>query len=209
MEADAVLMALGRIPATRDLGLDKAGVVTTARGAIRVDEYLRTSQRHIFAIGDVNGGPQFTYISFDDHRIVTDQLIGSGLRSTADRTVGDISTVPYTVFMTPALSRVGLTERQASESGRQVKIATKPVAQVAAMPRAKIVEETRGLMKFVVDADTDQILGAALLSIDSQELINLVAFAIKHGVTATELRDGIYTHPSSTEAFNEVLATLS
>jgi pyruvate/2-oxoglutarate dehydrogenase complex dihydrolipoamide dehydrogenase (E3) component len=209
MEADAVLMALGRIPATRDLGLDKAGVVTTARGAIKVDEYLRTSQRHIFAIGDVNGGPQFTYISFDDHRIVTDQLIGSGLRSTADRTVGDISTVPYTVFMTPALSRVGLTERQASESGRQVKIATKPVAQVAAMPRAKIVEETRGLMKFVVDADTDQILGAALLSIDSQELINLVAFAIKHGVTATELRDGIYTHPSSTEAFNEVLATLS
>ncbi|MDQ1609618.1 MAG: putative pyridine nucleotide-disulfide oxidoreductase [Microbacteriaceae bacterium] len=209
MEADAVLMALGRVPATRDLGLDKAGVVTTARGAIRVDEYLRTSQRHIFAIGDVNGGPQFTYISFDDHRIVTDQLIGSGLRSTADRTVGDISTVPYTVFMTPALSRVGLTERQASESGRQVKIATKPVAQVAAMPRAKIVEETRGLMKFVVDADTDQILGAALLSVDSQELINLVAFAIKHGVTATELRDGIYTHPSSTEAFNEVLATLS
>ncbi|MDQ1574958.1 MAG: putative pyridine nucleotide-disulfide oxidoreductase [Microbacteriaceae bacterium] len=209
MEADAVLVALGRVPATRGLGLDKAGVVTTARGAIKVDEYLRTSQRHIFAIGDVNGGPQFTYISFDDHRIVLDQLTGSGLRSTADRTVGDISTVPYTVFMTPALSRVGLTERQASESGRQVKIATKPVAQVAAMPRAKIVEETRGLMKFVVDAETDQILGAALLSIDSQEMINLVAFAIKHGVTATELRDGIYTHPSSTEAFNEVLAALS
>jgi pyruvate/2-oxoglutarate dehydrogenase complex dihydrolipoamide dehydrogenase (E3) component len=209
VEADAVLMALGRIPATRDLGLDKAGVATTARGAIEVDEYLRTSQRHIFAIGDVNGGPQFTYISFDDHRIVADQLTSAGLLSTADRTVGDISTVPYTVFMTPALSRVGLTERQARESGRQVKIATKPIAQIAAMPRAKIVEETRGLMKFVVDADTDQILGAALFSIDSQELINLVAFAIKHGATATELRDGIYTHPSSTEAFNEVFTTLS
>jgi pyruvate/2-oxoglutarate dehydrogenase complex dihydrolipoamide dehydrogenase (E3) component len=209
VEADAVLMALGRVPATRGLGLDKAGVATTARGAIEVDEYLRTSQRHIFAIGDVNGGPQFTYISLDDHRIVADQLTGSGLRSTADRTAGDVSTVPYTVFMTPALARVGLTERQARESGRQVKIATKPIAQIAAMPRAKIVEETRGLMKFVVDADTDHILGAALFSVDSQELINLVAFAIKHGVTATELRDGIYTHPSSTEAFNEVLTTLS
>ena len=209
VEADAVLMALGRVPATRGLGLDKAGVVTTARGAIEVGEYLHTSQRHIFAIGDVNGGPQFTYISLDDHRIVTDQLTGSGLLSTADRTAGDISTVPYTVFMTPALSRVGLTERQARESGRQVKIATKPIAQIAAMPRAKIVEETRGMMKFVVDADTDQILGAALLSVDSQELINLIAFAIKHGVTATELRDGIYTHPSSTEAFNEVLSSLS
>jgi pyruvate/2-oxoglutarate dehydrogenase complex dihydrolipoamide dehydrogenase (E3) component len=209
VEADAVLMALGRVPATRGLGLDKAGVVTNARGAIEVDEYLHTSQRHIFAIGDVNGGPQFTYISLDDHRIVTDQLTGSGLLSTADRTAGDISTVPYTVFMTPALSRVGLTERQARESGRQVKIATKPIAQIAAMPRAKIVEETRGMMKFVVDADTDQILGAALLSVDSQELINLIALAIKYGVTASELRDGIYTHPSSTEAFNEVLSSLS
>ncbi|GII54292.1 hypothetical protein Pth03_26810 [Planotetraspora thailandica] len=149
----------------------------------------------------MNGGPQFTYISLDDGRIVTDQLIGTGARSTADRRA-----VPHTLFMTPPLSGVGLTEREACEQGHSVKIAAKPIAQIAAMPRARIVEETRGLMKFVIDAGTDQILGAALLSVDSQELINTVALAMRHGVTASELRDTIYTHPSSTEGFNEVLA---
>jgi probable pyridine nucleotide-disulfide oxidoreductase len=202
VEADAILVAPGRTPATRGLGLDAAGVRTTDRGAIEVDEHLRTSQPHIFAVGDVNGGPQFTYVSLDDSRIVVDQLSGSGTRSTADRVA-----VPYTVFTTPPLARVGLTERQARESGHAVKIASKPVAQIAAMPRARIVGDTRGLMKFVLDADTDQVLGAALLNVDSQEVINLVSLAMRHGVTATQLRDGIYTHPSTTEGLNEVLAT--
>ena len=203
VEADAILVALGRTPATQGLNLDAAGVRTTDRGAIEVDEHLRTSQPHIFAVGDVNGGPQFTYTSLDDSRIVVDQLIGSGSRSTADRVA-----VPYTVFMTPPLARVGLTERQARESGHTVKVASKPVAQIAAMPRARIVGNTRGLMKFVVDADTDEVLGAALLNVDSQEVINLVSLAMRHGVTATQLRDGIYTHPSMTEGLNEVLAAL-
>ncbi|MDN3353760.1 FAD-dependent oxidoreductase [Actinomadura sp. DC4] len=203
VEADAILVALGRTPATRGLGLDTAGVRTTDRGAIEVDEYLRTSQPHIFAIGDVNGGPQFTYTSLDDGRIVLDQLIGHGTRSTADRVA-----VPYTVFTTPPLARVGLTERQARRRGHVVKVASEPIAQIAAMPRARIVGETHGLMKFVVDAVTDEVLGAALLNIDSQEVINLVALAMRHGVTATELRDGIYTHPSTTEGLNEVLAAL-
>jgi len=203
VEADAILVALGRVPATQALNLAAAGVRTTNRGAVEVDEHLRTSQPHIFAVGDVNGGPQFTYISLDDYRIVIDQLTGSGTRSTADRIA-----VPYTVFMTPPLARVGLTEHQARDSGRAVKVASKPIAQIAAMPRARIVGNTRGLMKFVVDAATDTVLGAALLNVDSQELINVVALAMRHGVTATELRDGIYTHPSSTEGFNEVLGTL-
>jgi pyruvate/2-oxoglutarate dehydrogenase complex dihydrolipoamide dehydrogenase (E3) component len=203
VEADAILVALGRVPATQGLNLEAAGVRTTDRGAVEVDEHLRTSQPHIFAVGDVNGGPQFTYISLDDYRIVLGRLAGSGDRSTADR-----AAVPYTVFMTPPLARVGLTEHQARASGRAVKVASKPVAQIAAMPRARIVGNPRGLMKFVVDADTDRVLGAALLNVDSQEVINLISLAMRHGVTATELRDGIYTHPSTTEGLNEVLATL-
>jgi probable pyridine nucleotide-disulfide oxidoreductase len=197
------LVALGRIPATQGLNLAAAGVRTIDRGAVEVDEHLRTSQPHIFAVGDVNGGPQFTYLSLDDHRIVLDQLVGSGVRSTADRVA-----VPYTVFMTPPLARVGLTERQAQATGRAVKVASKPVAQIAAMPRARIVGDPRGLMKFVVDADTDEVLGAALLNVDAQEVINLVSLAMRYGVTATDLSDGIYTHPSITEGLNEVLATL-
>ncbi|MEV5574717.1 FAD-dependent oxidoreductase [Spirillospora sp. NPDC052269] len=200
---DRVLAAVGRAPATEGLGLDAAGVELTDRGAVAVDEHLRTSQPHIYAIGDVNGGPQFTYISLDDHRIVADQLVGTGKRSTKDRRA-----VPNTTFVTPPLSTVGLTEKAAREAGHRVKVARKPVAQIAAMPRARIVGETRGLMKVVVDADTDLVLGAALLSVDSQEMINTVALALRHDVTASELRDAIYTHPSSTEALNEVLNTL-
>jgi pyruvate/2-oxoglutarate dehydrogenase complex dihydrolipoamide dehydrogenase (E3) component len=200
MEADVVLAASGRAPITHGLGLEAAGVRTGRRGAIEVDKYLRTSRPHIFALGDVDGGPQFTYISLDDSRIVLDQLIGAGRRSTADRVV-----VPRTLFLTPPLATVGLTERQAREKGHQVKVAREAVADIAAMPRAYAVEQTRGLMKLVIDADTDQILGAAFLSPEAQETINTVALAMRHGITASELRDSIYTHPSFTEGLNEVV----
>jgi probable pyridine nucleotide-disulfide oxidoreductase len=203
LDVDAILAATGRAPATRGLELEAAGVRTTAHGAIEVDEYLRTSQPHIYALGDVNGGPQFTYVSLDDSRIVLDQLVGEGRRSTRDRIA-----VPRTLFMTPPLATVGLTENEARASGHRIKIGSEPVAEIVAMPRAYVVEETRGLMKFVIDVETDQILGAALLSIDAQELINTVALAMRHGLTAADLRDAIYTHPSSTEAFNEVLGTI-
>ncbi|MEH0829514.1 MULTISPECIES: hypothetical protein [unclassified Micromonospora] len=111
------------------------------------------------------------------------------------------------MFMTPPLATVGLTEREPLAAGHRVKIASRPVAEIIGMPRAHAVEETRGFMKFVIDAETDQILGAALLSIDAQELINTVALAIRPGTTAADLRDAIYSHPSSTEAFNDLLAT--
>ena len=166
---------------------------------IEVDEYLRTSQPHIYALGDVNGGPQLTYVALDDARIVIDQLLGEGRRTTTDRVA-----VPHTLFLTPPLATVGLTEREARAEGHNIRVAAGKVADIIAMPRAYTVEETRGVMKFIVDADTDLILGAALLSIDAQEVINTVALAMRHGITATELRDSIYTHPSSTEAFNEV-----
>lgn len=200
---DLVLLASGRRPVTAGLGLEAAGIRTTERGAVEVDEHLRTSAPGVFAVGDVNGGPQFTYISLDDSRIVLDQLFGTGARSTRDRVA-----VPYTVFLSPPLARVGLTEREAREAGHEVLVASKPVAALAAMPRARIVEQTDGLMKFVVDAGSGLVLGAALLCVDSQELINTVALAMRHDVSAAELRDAIYTHPSSTEGFNEVLASL-
>ncbi|HEX4249750.1 MAG TPA: FAD-dependent oxidoreductase [Pseudonocardia sp.] len=203
LRADAILAATGRAPATRNLGLAAAGVRTTARGAVDVDEYLRTSQPHIYALGDVNGGPQFTYVSLDDSRIVLDQLIGEGLRRTTDRVA-----VPQTLFMTPPLATVGMTEKAARAAGHRVKIGLEQVADIVAMPRAYVVEETRGLMKFIIDVDTDAILGAALLSVDAQELINTVTLAMRHGIKASELRDSIYTHPSSTEAFNEVIGAI-
>ncbi|GAA4198780.1 FAD-dependent oxidoreductase [Streptosporangium oxazolinicum] len=203
LEADTILAATGRAPATRDLGLEAAGVRTTEHGAVEVDEHLRTSRPHIYALGDVRGGPQHTYLSLDDSRVVLDQLVGEGRRSVSDRVA-----VPRTLFMTPPLATVGLTEKEARAAGYRVKIASEPVAGIVAMPRAYIVGETRGFMKFVIDAETDEILGAVLLSVDAQELVNTVALAMRHGVKAAELRDAVYNHPTSTEAFNEVLATI-
>ncbi|MEJ1087611.1 FAD-dependent oxidoreductase [Microbacterium sp. Mu-80] len=202
-EADAVLVAIGRRAVTGELDLDAAGVAQDERGFVRVDERLRTSARHIFAVGDVNGGPQFTFISLDDNRIVLDQLDGEGARSTDDRVA-----VPYTVFLTPPLARVGISEHEARALGRRVLVTSKAVADIAAMPRPKIVGETHGLITVLIDADSDLILGATVFSIDAQEVINLIALAMRHDITASDLRDGIWTHPSSTEALNEVLAAL-
>lgn len=203
LATDLVLVAVGRRPATRDLGLDTAGIEDTETGAIRVDELLRTTAEGVWALGDVNGGPQFTYVSLDDFRIVRDQLVGSSDRRSSDRRA-----VPTTTFITPPLSRVGLTERAARDAGHRVKVAAKAVDTIAAMPRARVVGDTRGLVKVVVDADTDLVLGATVFCVDSQEVINLLALAIRHDVTATQLRDSVYTHPSSTEALNEVLSTI-
>lgn len=203
ISGDAVLLATGRTPVTANLGLDTAGIDTDERGYVVVDELLRASSPGVFAVGDVNGGPQFTYVSYDDHRIVLDQLCGNGDRRTTDRVA-----VPMTTFLTPHLSQVGVTERQAHEQGRSIKVASKAIADIAAMPRPKIVGDTRGLIKIIVDADTDLVLGATWFGIDSQEVINLIALAMRAGVTATELRNGIWIHPSSTEALNEVLAGL-
>lgn len=201
VSVDAVLAAVGRVPATEGLGLDAAGIATEG-GAVVVDEYLRTSVDGVFAVGDVNGGPQQTYVSYDDHRIVLDQLTGAGTRSREDRVA-----VPTTTFVTPPFARVGLSEDEAREAGRSVTVFEKPVAKIAAMPRPKTLGETHGLIKFCVDAETDEILGAALHTVDAQELVNLVALAMGTGTTAAALRDGIWTHPSTTEALNEVLAT--
>ena len=200
--ADAVLVAAGRRPATEDLNLAAAGVATDERGYIIVDDQLRTNVEGVYAVGDVNGGPQFTYVSPDDNRVLWDTL-HDGPRRRDDR-VG----VPATTFLDPPLSEVGMTMRQARESGRSVLVATKDVAAIAAMPRPKIVGQTEGVIRVFVDADDHTILGATLWCIDSQELVNLVSLAMRLGARYETLRDGIWTHPSSTEAFNEVLAAL-
>ncbi|MFL4476352.1 FAD-dependent oxidoreductase [Paeniglutamicibacter sp. MACA_103] len=204
IEAEAVLIALGRTPATAGLNLEAAGIELTASGAIKVDERLSTTAEGVYALGDVNGGPQFTYVSLDDNRVVADAILGTGQRSTANRVA-----VPHTIFTTPPLARVGLSEEQARAQGLGIKVAVKKVAEIAAMPRPKIVGDARGIIKVVVDAQTDLILGAALMHVDSQEVINLVALAMRQGVTSATLRDSIFTHPSSTEALNEVLGSFA
>ncbi|ATG56661.1 pyridine nucleotide-disulfide oxidoreductase [Brachybacterium ginsengisoli] len=204
LEVEAVLLATGRRPATDGLGLEAAGVETDERGAIVVDDRLRTSADGVFAIGDVHGGAQHTYLSLDDFRIVLSQLTGDGARSTADRVA-----VPTTTFLTPPLAAVGLTEGEALAEGRDVLVAVQKVATIKAMPRPKAVGDPRGIVKLVVDARTDQLLGARLFHVDAQEVINLLALAMRTGTTATQLRDGIWTHPSSTEALNETLGKLA
>lgn len=203
IETDAVLIAVGRVPATAELNLEAAGVDCDERGFVRVDDQLRTSVEHIFAVGDVNGGLQFTYISYDDYRIVRDVLMGEGRRNRQDRVA-----VPWTAFIDPPLSVVGISEAEALKAGVRVAVASAPVAKIPVMPRPKILGKTAGMMKFIVDADSNAILGAALHSVDSQELINIVALCMRMGGTVADLRDGIWTHPSSTEAFNGVLRGL-
>ncbi|MDN5601382.1 MAG: FAD-dependent oxidoreductase [Brachybacterium sp.] len=204
VEADAVLLATGRRPATDDLGLDAAGIDVDERGAITVDAQLRTSADGVFAIGDVHGGAQQTYLSLDDFRVVLSQLTGDGARTTTDR-VG----VPTTTFLTPPLASVGLTATEALAEGREILVASQKVATIKAMPRPKAVADPRGLVKLVVDAGTDEILGARLFHVDAQEVINLLALAMRTGTTATQLKNGIWTHPSSTEALNETLGKLA
>ncbi|HEM7930281.1 TPA: pyridine nucleotide-disulfide oxidoreductase [Citrobacter braakii] len=197
---DALLVASGRKPATENLQLQKAGVDVNERGAIVVNKYLRTSADNIWAMGDVTGGLQFTYISLDDFRIVRDNLLGEGLRNTGDR-----QNVPYSVFMTPPLSRVGMTEEQARASGAAVQVVTLPVA---AIPRARVMNDTRGVLKAVVNRETKQILGVSLLCVDSHEMINIIKTVMDAGLPYTTLRDQIFTHPSMSESLNDLFSLI-
>lgn len=195
---DALLVASGRKPATENLQLQKAGVDVNDRGAIIVNKYLRTSADNIWAMGDVTGGLQFTYISLDDFRIVRDNLLGEGVRHTGDR-----QNIPYSVFMTPPLSRVGMTEEQARASSASVQVVTLPVA---AIPRARVMDDTRGVLKAVVDSETKQILGVSLLCVDSHEMINIIKTVMDAGLPYTTLRDQIFTHPSMSESLNDLFS---
>ena len=198
LEADAVLLATGRRPNTKDLNLGVAGVEVDVRGAIIVDEYLKTTNPNIRAVGDVKGGLQFTYISLDDYRIVREDLFGDKERRTGDR-----NPVSYSVFIDPPLSRIGLNEEEARRQNRDIIVKKLPVM---AIPRAKTLGETDGLLKAIIDKNTGKILGCVLFAPDSGEVINTVAVAMKTGQDYTFLRDFIFTHPSMSEALNDLFS---
>ncbi|GCE12379.1 FAD-dependent oxidoreductase [Tengunoibacter tsumagoiensis] len=200
IKGDAILVAVGRAAVTTELKLAEAGIATNERGFVKVDEHLRTNVPHIWALGDVNSGPQFTYISLDDFRIVRDQLYGDGKRSTLTR-----HHVPYSVFITPPLSHVGLSEEEAKRQNYEIKVAKLPAG---ANTRAQIMRETTGLLKAIVDAHTNKILGCTLYSAESNEVINTVAMAMHADMDYQILRDTIFTHPSVSEVLNDLFSLL-
>lgn len=196
ISANRILAATGRKPNIENLGLENTSIEITDRGAVKVDDFLRTTVDKVWAIGDVKGGLQFTYISLDDFRIIKDQLFGTGARMISDRKV-----VPYSVFISPALSQVGFNEKQAHNQNKEYKLFKLPVA---AIPKAKVAKDSRGLFKALVDPEAEEILGATLYGIESYELINMISLAMKAHLSYTVLRDQIYTHPTMSEAFNDL-----
>ena len=196
---DAVLVAAGRQPNTSQLGLAAAGVETDERGAIIVNDKLQTTQPHIWALGDVNGGPQYTYVSLDDFRIVKSQLLGDGSYTRAQRAV-----LPHVIFMQTPLARVGLTEAAArARYGDDVKVKELPAM---AVPRMHVDNKTTGLLKAVVQPSTGHILGATLFCQQAPEVINTIKTAMDAGLPYTTLRDQIFTHPTVSEALNDLFA---
>jgi len=189
---DELLVATGRSPVTADLGLAAAGVEITDRGFIQVDDHLRTSADHVWAAGDVAGSPQFTHASWNDFRILKANLDHSDAA-----TRGRI--VPYTVFITPELARVGIAETQARAQGHRVAVGK---ISVSAIPRAKTLHDTTGTWKAVVDADTDLILGAALLGHNAGEVISTLQMAMLGGLRYQQVRDAVLTHPTMGEGLN-------
>src|SRR5271163_4831973 len=190
-----LLLAVGRTPNTDRLNLAAAGIEADEHGFVRVNEYLETSTPGIYALGDVKGGPAFTHISYDDYRIATANVLEGKRRSIAGRMV------PYTVFIDPELGRIGMTEAEARASGRKIRVAKMPANSIA---RALETDETRGLMKIVVDAETEQILGAAILAVEGGEMASMVQIAMMGKLPYTALRDGIWSHPTWSEALNNV-----
>jgi pyruvate/2-oxoglutarate dehydrogenase complex dihydrolipoamide dehydrogenase (E3) component len=194
-----LLVATGRTPNSEGMGLSAAGVVRDEHGYIRVDDQLRTTAEQVYAVGDVKGGPAFTHVSYDDFRILRANLLRGGNASTNGRQV------PYTVFTDPQLGRIGMTERQARDAGRRIRVARLPMNSVA---RALETDETRGFMKAVVDADSERILGAAVLGLEGGEIVALLQVAMMGNLPYTVLRDGIFAHPTLAEAMNSLFMAL-
>lgn len=194
-----LLLATGRIPNSDTLNLKAAKVQTDDHGFIRVNERLETTAPDIYALGDIKGGPAFTHISYDDFRILRASLLEHKSTTTKDRFV------PYTVFIDPQLGRIGLTETEARTQGRNIRVAKLPMSSVA---RALEVDETRGFMKAVVDAGTNQILGAAVLGLEGGEIMSVLETAMMGTLPYTALRDATYAHPTLSESLNNLFMAM-
>ena len=192
-----LLMAAGRVPNTDWLNLDVAGIQTDKRGFIQVNEQLETNVPGIYALGDIKGGPAFTHISYDDFRIIRTNLLENGKASIHERLV------PYTVFIYPHLGRIGMSETEARAQGCTIRVARLPMSYVA---RALEMDESRGFMKAVVDADTGQILGAAVLGIEGGEIMAILEVAMLGRIPYTTLRDAVFAHPTLAESLNNLFS---
>jgi pyruvate/2-oxoglutarate dehydrogenase complex dihydrolipoamide dehydrogenase (E3) component len=194
-----LLVAAGRTPNSDRLNLAAAGVRVDARGFIPVNDRLETNVAGIYALGDVKGGPAFTHISYDDYRIIRNNLLRGGQSTTKDRLV------PYTVYIDPQLGRIGLTEQEARAQGRTIRVAKIPTSWVA---RALEMAETRGFIKAIVDGETWQILGAAVLAVEGGEIMSMLEIAMMAKLPYTALEDGIFAHPALAEGLNTLFMSM-
>jgi pyruvate/2-oxoglutarate dehydrogenase complex dihydrolipoamide dehydrogenase (E3) component len=194
-----LLVAAGRVPNSDRLNLGAAGVTVDARGFISVNDRLETNVAGIYALGDVKGGPAFTHISYDDYRIFRTNLLRGGHSTTRDRFV------PYTVYFDPQLGRIGLTEQEARAKGRPIRVAKIPMTWVA---RALEMAEPRGFLKAVVDVETRQILGAAVLAVEGGEIMSMLEIAMMGKLPYTALENGIFAHPALAEGLNTLFTSL-
>ena len=199
VEGTHLLIAAGRKPNTAALNLAAVGISTDEHGYVLVDEKLETSVPGVFAVGDVKGGPAFTHISYDDFRILRANLLEGASRTTPGRPV------PYCVFIDPQLGRIGLSEREAQRAGRKYRLAKIPMKNVA---RAFETDQTRGFMKALVDPDTAEILGAAILGADGGEIMSMLQIAMMGRLPYTALRDAILAHPTFAESLNSLFMSL-
>ena len=195
-----ILVAAGRTPQTAALMLDKAGIETNERGFIKVNDQLETNIKGIYALGDINGGPAFTHISYNDFTIVYRNIIEGANLSTKNRQV------PYCMFTDPPLARVGVSEAEAKKAGLNYKVAKLPMNYVA---RAIEVGDTRGFMKAIVDADTKKILGAMVLGQEGGELMTVLQMAMLGGITYEQIRYMVFAHPLYSEALNNLFISFT
>jgi pyruvate/2-oxoglutarate dehydrogenase complex dihydrolipoamide dehydrogenase (E3) component len=192
-----MLVAAGRVSNADLLNTKAAGIATDYRGFIEVNERLETNVAGVFALGDIKGGPAFTHISYDDFRIIRSNVIEKGNASTTGRMV------PLTIFIDPQLGRIGMTEAEARASGRKIRVAKMPLSYVA---RALEVDESRGFMKVIVDAESSQMVGAAILGIEGGEIMSQVQLAMMGKLPYTVLKDAVFAHPTLAESFNNLFS---
>ncbi|MEH2233857.1 MAG: mercuric reductase [Nostoc sp.] len=207
LQGSHLLVAVGRAPNIESLNLAAAGVATDTRGFIQVNDRLETNVPGIWALGDINGGPQYTHISLDDYRIIKTNLIDGGdspLERLRQRSRGD-RLVPSCLFIDPELAHVGLTETEAQQQGYAIRVAK---VDASAVPRARTLGQTDGLLKAIVDTETGRILGCSLLCHEAGEVISTVQMVMQAQMPYTVLRDGILTHPTMTEGLNILFSKL-